>query len=103
MELTRGDTTRLSISLSGRELPKGAKALFTVKKQSWRHDEPVIQKTIPVVSGKVCVMLEAEETEIDTGHYVWDVRIEEPYDDGVNRFTPMAYGGFDVLEAIGDE
>lgn len=103
IQLTRGDTTRLKMRLVGRKLPKGCMALFAVKKGTWRHGEPVIAKVIPVTDDTVSVMLAAEETELEPGHYVWDLRIKEPYDDGMNRFTPMAYGGLDVLEAIGDE
>lgn len=103
IQLTRGDTTRLKMRLTGRELPEGCTALFTVKRGAWRHGEAVIQKLIPVTDDTVSVMLSAEETEIEPGHYAWDVRINEPYEGGENRFTPMAYGGLDVLEAIGDE
>lgn len=103
VQITRGDTTRFAIVLKGREVPEGTEALFTVKKKPWRHDEVVIQKTIPVVSGKVNVFLEPYETKIEPGSYVWDVRIKEPYDGDTLVLTPMGYGGFDVLEAIGDE
>ena len=103
IQLTCGDTTRLKMRLTGRELPKESMALFTVKRGTWRHGEAVIQKEIPVTDDTVSVMLEKDETELEPGHYAWDLRISEPYNDGNNRFTPMAYGGLDVLEAIGDE
>lgn len=103
IQLTRGDTTRFTAVLSGRELPKGSEALFTVKAKAWRHEEIALQKRVPVLDGKAHVFLEKEETMLEPGHYVWDLRVTEPYDDGENRFTPMAYGGLDVLEAIGDE
>lgn len=103
IQLTRGDTTRLKARLEGRELPEGSVALFTVKRGPWRHEEATIQKEIPVVDNTVNVMLTAEETEIEPGHYAWDIRVKEPYGEGENRFTPMIYGGLDVLEAIGDD
>lgn len=103
VQITRGDTTRFAIVLKDREVPAEAEALFTVKKKPWRHDDAIIQKTIPVVLNKVNVLLEPEETKLEPGGYVWDVRIKEPYEDGEIILTPMAYGGFHVLEAIGDE
>lgn len=103
IQLTRGDTTRIAIVLEGRELMDGTEAVFTVKRGQWKHNEPVIRKTLTVVDNRAHVFLSDEETDIEPGSYVWDCRVKEVDDEGMNIFTPMEYGRFAVLEAIGDE
>ena len=44
----------------------------------------------------------ADETRLDAGEYVWDVRAYEPAEGGGTYvLTPMEYGVFRVLAAIG--
>ena len=104
IEATRGDSIRFTIELSGRELKEGTKALFTVKSTPWEPTRPEIEHMIDVIGGKVHVFLETEETSvISAGNYVWDLRLLEPDGDGRNYvLTPMEYGTFRILEAIGE-
>ena len=103
VQITRGDTARFMVTLLDREIPDDTEVIFTVKKKPWRHDEVVLQKNIPAFLNKVNVLLDTGETMLEPGEYVWDIRIKESYEDGYNVITPMSYGGFRVLEAIGDE
>lgn len=102
VELTRGDSVRFMIRLTERELPKGTQAVFTVKDTPWEPCVPVIEKTQEVVNGMVSVILEPYDTDILSGHYVWDLRVKERADDGVHVLTPMEYAAFVVKEAIGE-
>lgn len=99
IRLTRGDTGRFAINLEGREVENGAKALFTVKKGAWQHCAPVISEEIPVLDNRVHVFLTPDVTNIPAGDYVWDLRLIV----GGDVFTPMEYGLFRIMEAIGDE
>lgn len=102
IEITQGDSTRFTIELQGRELPDGTRALFTVKATPWEPTVPEIERMIEVMDGKVHVLLEADETRLDAGEYVWDVRVYEPAEGGGTYvLTPMEYGVFRVLAAIG--
>lgn len=103
IQLTRGDTTRICIVMEGRDLPDGTEAVFTVKRTAWKKTEPVLQKQLTVLDNKAHLFLDSDETDIEPGNYVWDVRVKEPDDEGMNIFTPMEYGRFGVLEAISDE
>lgn len=97
VQMTRGDSVRLRITLEGREMQSGAKALFTVKRGPWDESDPVIEKVLDVVDGVVEILLEPLDTHIEPGAYVWDVRIR----DGEDVLTPMEYAAWHVLEAIG--
>lgn len=100
--ITRGDSERFVITCEGRELAEGTKAVFTVKGTPWEPCRPDIEKIIDVIDGKVNVILEPEDTDITPGHYVWDLRLKEPDENGMNVITPMAYAAFHVLEALGE-
>lgn len=103
MEMTHGDSIRLTIVLQGRELKEGTKALFTVKDTVWEPAAPKIEMLLDVLDGQnVHVLLAPEDTELEPGDYVWDVRVLEEDDEGnVDVLTPMEYGTLRVLEAIG--
>lgn len=104
IEATRGDSIRFTIELSGREIKEGTRALFTVKSTPWEPTRPVIEYLLDVLDSKVHVLLETEDTTwLTSGDYVWDLRILEPREDGGdNVLTPMEYGTFRLLEAIGE-
>lgn len=102
--ITRGDSLRLMIRLDGRDIAEGAKALFTVKDTPWEPCAPVVEKLIDIMDGSVSILLTPAETDITPGHYVWDLRIKEPAQDGRTEvLTPMEYAAFKVMEVIGDE
>ena len=103
IEMTKGDSIRLTIVLEGRELKEGTQALFTVKGTVWEPARPDIEMLIDVLDGQnVHVLLAPEDTELEPGDYVWDVRVLEEDDEGnVDVLTPMEYGTLRVLEAIG--
>lgn len=103
IRITRGDSARFTIHLTGRELPDGTQALFTVKKRAWQHEPPAIEEYIPVMGNDVDVILSPDVTDMKAGNYVWDLRVMEDAGDGAEVMTPMEYASFEVMEAIGDE
>ena len=48
IQITRGDSVRFTISLNGRELPEGTKAVFAVRETPWDPCMPVIEKEIEI-------------------------------------------------------
>lgn len=100
IRLTRGDSTRFTIRLSGYDVPDGTKTVFTVKKRAWRHEEPVIEVEVPVISNAVHLLLTPDDTNVDARDYVWDLRV---FLESEDVMTPMEYGLFCVTEAIGDD
>lgn len=104
IEMTRGDSARVLIRVKGRELPEGTQAVFTVKDTPWEPCSPVIEKVLDVVDDAVSLVLEPADTEtLHPGHYVWDLRLKEPRDDGGQEvLTPMEYAAFKIVEAIGE-
>lgn len=105
IEVTRGDSVRFTIVLEGRELKENTKVLVTVKSTPWEPARPVIEQILDVIDGnKVHVFIETEDTSVlIPGDYVWDARVLEPDGDGGSYvMTPMEYGTFRILEAIGE-
>lgn len=104
IEMTRGDSGRVMMRITGRELPDGTQAVFTVKDTPWEPCSPVIEKVLDVEKGMVSVVLEPEDTEgMHPGHYVWDLRLKEPREDGRHDvLTPLEYAAFKIVEAIGE-
>lgn len=102
--ITRGDSVRFEIALKNRDIKDGTMAVFTVKDTPWEPCSPVIEKILDVMDGRVSVVLEPEDTEgLHPGHYVWDLRLKEPREDGgQDVLTPMEYAAFRIVEAIGE-
>lgn len=103
IELTSGDSLQFRVTISGRELPEGTEALFTVKK-SPRADDAMIEKRMAVdADGVVLVGLSSSDTDIQPRTYYWDLRVLIPNGDGTFEVrTPMEYAAFTILEVIGD-
>lgn len=102
IQLTRGHSLFLRIDLSGRDLPEGTDAVFTVKR-SVRSDEVLLRKRFDASDEVVGIRLTSRETRLDSGVYVWDVRLQIPQEDGTMEvYTPMEYAAFVVLESVGE-
>lgn len=101
IELTRGDSLTFRVSLTGRTLPEGSVALFTVKTHP-REETPVIQKRLDASLGQLTVTLTPRDTDLPSRTYFWDVRVLIPLSGGGwELVTPMEYAAFTILEAIG--
>ena len=100
IELTRGDSLLLLITLPGRELPQGTLAVFTVKTHP-RSETAILTKALPVENGRVELELGAQETDLPARLDYWDLRLMIP---GVETeiLTPMDYAALTILEVIGD-
>lgn len=103
IELTRGDSLQFKVNITGRELPDGTLALFTVKRRT-RDEEPVIEKRMKVgEGGHVVVGLSSGETDVTPRTYYWDLRVLIPLGDGTFEVrTPMEYAAFTILEVVGN-
>ncbi len=101
IELTSGDDLLLRIDLTGRDLPQGTQAIFTVKRRV-RDAEPVIQTTCDASSEILTLRLTHEQTNLTPGTYCWDVRLMIPLEGGgYEVHTPMDYAAMIILEAVG--
>lgn len=99
--VTRGDSLYLRIDLDGRDLPEGSQAVFTVKKNV-RSDEELVRFIADASSESLTIALSPEQTNLDPGVYVWDVRILIPLPSGDREvYTPMQYAAFAVMDAVG--
>jgi hypothetical protein len=103
IELTKGDSLQFKVTITGRELPEGTAALFTVKKRP-RDEDTVIEKRMEIGSdGVVLVGLSSADTDITPRTYYWDLRVLMPLGDGPYEVrTPMEYVAFTILEVIGN-
>lgn len=103
IELTRGDSVQFKVTVTGRELPEGSTAVFSVKKRVSDAD-CVIEKKIALASdGVALVGLSHEDTDIAPGMYWWDMRVLLPLGDGSFEVrTPMEYASFIIMEVIGN-
>lgn len=103
IELTRGDTLLLRIDLSGRSMPDGTDAVFTLKKNI-HSTEAIIQKRFGASDGSVSILLAPRETNLKPGVYYWDLRLQIPQaEGGYEVLTPMEYAAFAVLDVVGDQ
>lgn len=103
IELTRGDSLTLRIDLKGRDLPVGTEAVLTVKKRV-RDEAVVLRKRCDASDEMLTITLEAEETNLPPGPYVWDVRLRIPRENGTTEiYTPMEYAALTILAAVGTE
>lgn len=103
IELTQGDSIQFKANITGRELPEGTIALFTVKR-SEKAEEAIIEKRLAVdADGVVLVGLSSSDTDIPARTYYWDIRVLMPLGDGTYEVrTPMDYAAFTILGVIGD-
>ena len=101
IELTSGDTLFFKVDLTGRSLPEGSVAYFTVKDNP-KSDDSLIRKKIYIVDGTVDIRLSSEDTYLPARTYYWDVRVLIPVDSGGYEVeTPMEYATFTIIDAIG--
>lgn len=101
IELTRGDSLCLRIRLRGRDLPAGARALFTVRTAP-RAEETVLEKRTDIADGETLIVLSSADTDLKARVYFWDLRVFIPGENGFDELeTPMEYAAFTIVEAIG--
>lgn len=99
--VTRGDSLYLRIDLDGRDLPEGSQAVFTIKKNV-RSDEELVRLVTDASGEVLTIALTPEQTALEPGVYVWDVRTLIPLPSGETEvYTPMQYAAFAVLDAVG--
>ena len=102
IEVTRGDTLFFALNLTGRDLPEGSVAYFTIK-SSPRSDEILVQKKLDAADETMEVRLTSADTDLKPRTYYWDVRVLIPLAEGGYEVeTPMDYAAFTILEAVGD-
>ena len=104
IELTRGDTLKFRVTFSGRQLPAGTIAVFTVKTKAADDEPALIEKRGEVTDNWYIVHLESEDTERAKPRlYYWDIRLLIPEGDGTCEvITPMNFATFMLTEVVGD-
>lgn len=99
LTIRKGDTEPITLVFSGEDAPdETVEVLFTVKK-SINSPDAMIEKKVPITDGRCVIELSAEETDIQHGYYLWDIRFRYP--DG-SIFTPMGPARFEVVGTVGD-
>lgn len=101
IELTAGDSLLFFVTLEGRNLPEGATALFTVKRNP-KDAEALIEKELPIQDGRVEINLSSSETDLAARTYYWDLRARFTSEHGEEVETPMEYAAFTILQPVGD-
>ena len=102
IELTRGNTLFFKIDLTGRALPEGSVAYFTVKSNP-KAEETVIYKKLDASDGVLDIKLYSEDTDLPVRTYYWDVCVLIPLEAGGYEVeTPMEYASFTIVDAISD-
>lgn len=103
VEITRGDSLTLRVLFSGRDLPEGTDAVFTLKSRP-RDSAHLLQKRFDASDGQAVLTLAPQETDLPPRTYYWDLRLQIPQDaGGYEVYTPMEYAAFTVLQAIGTD
>ena len=97
MIVSRGDTASVTMNFSGDVPEDGTTAVITLKK-STRAQANVWEKRLTVEDGAVVMELENEDTDLEPGTYMWDVRLLM---DGGKVYTPIRPAPFTVLEVVG--
>ena len=101
VELTRGDSLTLRVLLSGRDLPEGTDAVFTLKTKP-RETAHLLQKRFDASDEQVIITLTPDETDLAPRTDYWDLRLQIPQDaGGYEIYTPMEYAAFTILDVIG--
>lgn len=101
IELTRGDSLTLRVLLSGRDLPEGTDAVFTLKTKP-KETAYLLQKRFDASDEQVVIALAPDETDLAPRTYYWDLRLQIPLDTGgYEIYTPMEYAAFTILDVIG--
>lgn len=101
VELTRGDSLTLRVLLSGRDLPEGTDAVFTLKSKP-RDTAHLLQKRFDASDEQVIITLTPDEMDLTPRTYYWDLRLQIPLDEGgYEVYTPMEYAAFTILDVIG--
>lgn len=103
IEVTRGDTAALRYTFSGREIPYGTDAIFTIKKKV-RDEDFIVQKRVDASDGSATILLTSDDTNFDARTYYWDIRLQLPREDGGYEVqTPMEYAAFTILDVVGGD
>lgn len=102
IELTRGNTLFFTIDLTGRVLPEGSVAYFTVKSNP-KAEDIVIYKKLDATDGVLDIKLYSEDTDLPVRTYYWDVCVLIPLENGGYEVeTPMEYASFTIVDAISE-
>ena len=98
VEITRGDTAIIDVTLEGDVPADGTIALISLKKQT-RDTTAVWEKRVPITNGQFTFSLTSADTDLAPWKYWWDVRFL--YKDG-SVYTPMSPSPFVITEVIGN-
>lgn len=74
IKVIKGDTGILELALDNYELKDGDKVYFTVKKDYASTKALIFKEVGKFVDGKAKIIFTADDTNLDTGTYLYDVQ-----------------------------
>lgn len=95
IHIPRGEPGSFDIQYTSEPPEDGTKILFSVKKSA-EDDTALIEKTMEVDEGKITIELEATDTDMEPGDYVWDL-VEE------SGYRPITPALFSIGKVVGNK
>lgn len=99
IEVSQGDTGVVTIHFTGDDAPADDVTALVTLKESVHCEKSIWEKEIQIENRQCVIILDAEDTNIMSGTYWWDVRLL--YENG-SIYTPMKPAKFIILNTVGD-
>ena len=95
IHIPRGEPGSFDIQYTSEPPEDGTKILFSVKKSAEDQDA-LIEKTMEIDEGTITIELEATDTNLEPGDYVWDL-VEE------SGYRPITPALFSIGKVVGNK
>lgn len=95
IHIPRGEPGSFDIQYTSEPPEDGTKILFSVKKSAEDQDA-LIEKTMEIDEGMITIELEATDTNLEPGDYVWDL-VEE------SGYRPITPALFSIGKVVGNK
>lgn len=95
IHIPRGEPGSFDIQYTSEPPEDGTKVLFSVKKSAEDQDA-LIEKTMEIDEGMITIELEATDTNLEPGDYVWDL-VEE------SGYRPITPALFSIGKVVGNK
>ena len=95
IHIPRGEPGSFDIQYTSEPPEDGTKILFSVKKSAEDQDA-LIEKTMEVDEGMITIELEATDTDMEPGDYIWDL-VEE------SGYRPITPALFSIGKVVGNK
>lgn len=95
IHIPRGEPGSFDIQYTAEPPEDGTKVLFSVKKSA-EDDTALIEKTMEIDEGMITIELDATDTNLEPGDYVWDL-VEE------SGYRPITPALFSIGKVVGNK